>query len=92
MLSLSKRMMNNNGLVSNGDGKSWSISNKFDTIVIGDGYCGKTSYLNTLVANEKESNSPVMISKDKNEFEFWVEYQSKKAIFVVKDTASNFQT
>ena len=29
---------------------------------------------------------------DKNEFEFWVEYQSKKAIFVVKDTASNFQT
>jgi len=51
-------------------------------------YIGKTSYLNKLVLREKESNAPVMISEDQNEFEFWIENKAKKAIFIVKDTAS----
>ncbi len=40
---------------------------------------------------EKESNMPVMISEDQNEFEFWIENKSKKAIFSVKDTASELK-
>jgi hypothetical protein len=54
-------------------------------------YIGKTSYLNKLVFMEKASNAPVMISEDQNEFEFWIENKSKKAIFIVKDTASKLQ-
>ena len=70
---------------------SWTLSNKYETIIIGDAYIGKTSYLNKLVEAEKESNMPVMISEDQNEFEFWIENKSKKAIFSVKDTASEFK-
>ena len=35
-----------------------------------------------------KSNAPVMISQDHCEFEYWVEYNNRKAIFTVKDTAS----
>ena len=67
------------------------MSNKYDTICVGDAYVGKTSYLHALVAREKELNAPVMISKDQNEFEFWIENKAKKAVFSVKDTASTFK-
>ena len=85
MINLNKKMKKDSNRRT-----SWSISTKYETIVVGDAYIGKTSYLNTLVAREKESNAPVMISEDQNEFEFWIENKSKKAIFIVKDTASTY--
>ena len=87
-VTASKRMLNNiEGQQQ--QQKGWSINNKFECIILGDPYCGKSAYLNTLAASEKDSNSPIMISHDKNEFEFWLENKSMKAIFKVKDTASN---
>lgn len=88
LVTASKRMMNNIESQQQQQ-KGWSINNKFECIILGDPYCGKSAYLNTLAANEKDANSPIMISQDRNEFEFWVEHKSMKAIFQVKDTASN---
>ena len=92
MLTTSKRMLNNKEQSTNlTNSKSWSITNRYDTILVGDALCGKSSYLNCLIANEKKSNSPVMISDKNNECEFVIlnSKKSKKAIFIVKDTASN---
>ena len=91
MITASKRMLNSieeNQTSNNVSKKSWSINNRFETIVLGDAYCGKSSYLRALVEAEKKSNAPVMISQDQSEYEFWIEYKSMKAIFKVKDTAS----
>jgi hypothetical protein len=99
MLTTSRRMLNNTDDLSNNaepsnyinvSKKSWTISNRYEAIVLGDAYCGKSSYLKTLVTTEKNEGAPVMISQDQSEFEFWVEYKSLKAIFKVKDTASKF--
>ena len=68
--------------------KAWSISQRYETILIGDPYSGKSTYLNSLVAYERSRNLPVMISPDQNQFEFWAENKTKKAIFIVRDTAS----
>lgn len=84
-LTASKRMLNQNG---NTPKKGWSINNKYEAIVIGDAYCGKSTYLNMLAESEKEANSPIMISQDRNEFEFLVKHKSKKVIFKVNDTAN----
>jgi GTPase SAR1 family protein len=65
-----------------------SISNRYETIIIGDAYCGKTSYLIALAEHEKKMNTPINVSQDKSEFEFCVENKSKRIIFAVKDTAS----
>ncbi len=93
-LTASKRMLNNIEEQQQSTGsqkKGWSINNnRYEAIVIGDPYCGKSSYLNRLAATEKENNLPITISQDKNEFEFWVEHKSIKAIFNVKDTASKY--
>jgi GTPase SAR1 family protein len=67
-----------------------SISNRYETIVIGDAYCGKTSYLLALAEHERKMNMPIHVSQDKSEYEFCVENKSKKIIFAVKDTASMF--
>lgn len=87
-LTASKRMLNQNG---NTPKKGWSINNKYEAIVIGDAYCGKSTYLNMLAESEKEANSPIMISQDRNEFEFLVKHKSKKVIFKVNDTASKLK-
>jgi len=91
-LTASKRMLNNieEQQSTNNVKKSWSINNRYEAIVIGDPYCGKSTYLNKLADTEKENNSPITISQDRNEFEFLVQYKSKKAIFNVKDTASKY--
>jgi polynucleotide 5'-kinase involved in rRNA processing len=70
------------------DEKSWSISQKLDVIILGDAYTGKTSYLNMLVDYQRNSNMPVTASQNDNEFEFWIQNSTKKAIFHVRDTAS----
>lgn len=67
-----------------------TISNRYETIVIGDAYCGKTSYLLALAEHEKKMNMPIHVSPDKSEYEFCVENKSRKIIFAVKDTASMY--
>jgi GTPase SAR1 family protein len=62
----------------------------YDTIVIGDAYCGKTTYLSRLIQGERDAKRPIRLADDKNEFEFVV-YEtgrSKRALFRVRDTAS----
>ena len=34
------------------------------------------------------SNQPVMVSQDRVEYEFWIEKKNRKAVFIVRDTAS----
>jgi GTPase SAR1 family protein len=83
--------MDNSFLVDGNDEpktKGWSISQKYETIIVGDAYCGKTTYLNELIKTEHDANSPIMLSDDNNKIEFWVEHKTRKAIFVVRDTAS----
>jgi len=92
-LTASKRMLNNieeQQQSTNNVKKGWSINYRYEAIVIGDPYCGKSTYLNKLADTEKENNSPITISQDRNEFEFLVQHKSKKAIFNVKDTASKY--
>jgi GTPase SAR1 family protein len=77
-----------------GDGPLKYPKSVFETIVIGDAYCGKTTYLSRVIQNEQNGNRPIRISDDKNEFEFVVSEmsQSKRgAVFKVKDTASKFK-
>ncbi len=66
----------------------WSITQQYQTLIIGDAYCGKSSYISSLVQGERLSNTPITISDDHNEVEFWVKYKDCKAIFNVKDTGS----
>ena len=66
----------------------FSISSRYEAIVIGDAYCGKTSFLLSLAERERELNIPVNVSQDKTEFEFCVETKLKQIWFAVKDTAS----
>lgn len=70
--------------------KGWSISQKYEAIIVGDPYCGKSTFLNELIKCEREANAPISVSDDNNKLEFWVEYKTSKAIFVVRDTASKF--
>ncbi len=79
---------NNNNESSN---SKLSISNRYETIIIGDAYCGKTSYLLALVDQERRLNRPVQVIQDKCEFEFFVEFKTRKIIFAVKDTASKLE-
>lgn len=92
MITASKRMLNRkeseNGIKSLNEKNNFSITNRYETIVVGDAFCGKSTYLNKLAEIEMKSNAPVMISQDHCEFEYWVEYNNRKAIFTVKDTAS----
>lgn len=81
MLKVSKRMISDN--------KVQPILNKYRTILIGDPYIGKSSYIQLLAKKEKQSGAPVLVSEDQNEFEFSVgSSASNRAIFVVHDTAS----
>lgn len=81
MLRTSKRMLT--------ERQTGSVVNKYRTILIGDPYCGKSSYIQLLARKEKESGSPIIISEDQNEFEFSVgTLASNRAIFIVYDTAS----
>ena len=48
----------------------------------------KSTYLNKLAEFEVKSNLPVMVSQDRTEYEFWIEKKSRKAVFIVTDTAS----
>ena len=68
--------------------KTMNLMKTFDTILIGDAYCGKTTYLKNLIESERESDKPSILSDDGNEFEFCLEYEDKRAIFLVRDTAS----
>lgn len=86
----SKRMLNNiesNQQVSLPK-KGWSINNKYEVIILGDAYIGKTSYLNALFLSAKDTNFPVMASGDRSEYEFWIEHKEMKAIFKIRDTAN----
>lgn len=93
MITASKRMLNDSSETNQSKNATQNSSNqtiRYETIVIGDAYCGKSTYLNKLVDLGLSSNLPVMISQDKTEFEFWIEHKNKKAIFKIKDTASKF--
>lgn len=81
MIKTSKRIRNND--------KPKPILDRFTTILIGDPYCGKTSFIKLLAKQERESGSPIFVSDDYNEFEFSVGNKSNRAIFIVRDTASN---
>ena len=70
------------------ESKSSSILVKYEAIIVGDAYCGKTTYLNQLIKEEHDANSPIILADDNNKLEFCVEYNSKKAVFTVRDTAS----
>lgn len=83
MITKSKRMLN-----SSETGNKWTISSKYEAILLGDPYCGKSTYIKQLVEHEKRLKSPVLVTEEENEVEFWVGSKSKKAIFVVRDTAS----
>jgi GTPase SAR1 family protein len=72
-----------------GDGQQKISKSVFETIVVGDAYCGKTTYLSRIIEKQRESNSPIRVSDDKNEFEFVVQSNTKRTVFKVKDTASN---
>lgn len=69
-------------------------SNVFETIVIGDAYCGKSTYLKEVIESEKRLKRPIRILDEHNEFEFVVSdrNESRRAVFKVKDTASRFTT
>lgn len=91
-LTPSKRMLNSiesNQPVSLPH-KGWSINNKYEVIILGDAFIGKTSYLNALFLSAKDTNFPVMASGDRSEYEFWIEHKDMKAIFKIRDTASIF--
>ncbi len=66
----------------------WSINQQYKAIIVGDAYCGKSTYMNNLIKSERLSNAPVTSSDDQNEVEFWVRYRDMKAIFNLKDTGS----
>lgn len=81
MLKVSKRMISEN--------KFQPMVSKYRTILVGDPYCGKSSYIRLLASKEKESGAPIIVSDDQNEFEFSVGTSiSNRAIFLVYDTAS----
>jgi GTPase SAR1 family protein len=85
--------LNRTGIGIFDDGKiaspiGWSINQQYQTLIIGDAYCGKSSYISSLVRSERLSNAPITMSDDQNEVEFWVKYKDCKAIFKVKDTGS----
>jgi GTPase SAR1 family protein len=76
--------------------------NSYDAIVIGDPYCGKSTYLKRIVQHELAANQPVRIWENQNEIEFLVSSKDetfknsnnngnnvRKGVFKVKDTASN---
>jgi len=96
MITASKRMLRKESEVKSGTNEVYSdrknsvaVTFRYETIVVGDAFCGKSTYLTLLAENEINSNSPVMLSQDRCEYEFWVEFKNKKAVFMVKDTASN---
>ncbi|RNA42077.1 ras and EF-hand domain-containing -like isoform X2 [Brachionus plicatilis] len=81
MLKASKRMLTEHQVIP--------TVNKYRTILVGDPYCGKSSYIQLLARKEKESGAPILISDDQNEFEFSVRSSTtNRAIFIVYDTAN----
>ena len=91
MITASKRMLTEETSQANNHTAQTNSNIRYETIVIGDAFCGKSTYLNNLADMELNLNLPVMISQNKSEFEFWIEHNNRKAIFTVKDTASIFQ-
>jgi len=96
MITASKRMLRKESEVKSGTNEVYSdrknsvaVTFRYEAIVVGDAFCGKSTYLTLLAENEINSNSPVMLSQDRCEYEFWVEFKNKKAVFMVKDTASD---
>jgi GTPase SAR1 family protein len=85
MLTLSKRSQLNNIEIKKYIPVS---SHKYQTIVIGDPYCGKSTYLNQLVKYEKKQNRQVVEADDRSSFEFLIEKKDKRVCFIVNDTAS----
>jgi GTPase SAR1 family protein len=69
---------------------SHNESKNYEIVIVGDAYCGKTTYLNELVKHERENNSPILVSDDNNKLEFYVEYKNRKTVFILRDTASKF--
>ena len=63
---------------------------RYETVIVGDAFCGKTTYLNELIKHERSKNSSILVSDDNNKLEFIVEYKNRKAAFILRDTASNF--
>ena len=95
MITASKRMLRKESEVKSineisNRKNSLAVTFRYETIVVGDAFCGKSTYLTLLAENEINNNTPVMLSQERSEYEFWVEFKNKKAVFMVKDTASNF--
>lgn len=68
--------------------KQKSSFKEYETILLGDANVGKTTYMTKLIQQQCKSNTPQSISDDQNLFEFLFEFNDNKAIFILKDTAS----
>lgn len=62
-------------------------SKRYEVVIIGDSYIGKSTYLRLLAASESKNKLPVEVSQDGNQVDIWVENSVTKCIFSIKDTA-----
>ena len=63
---------------------------RYEAILVGDAFCGKSSYLKAIIDFKKSKEEIVLITDNQNEIEFVVQLNNQNAIFNLKDTASKF--
>jgi hypothetical protein len=63
---------------------------RYEVILVGDAFCGKSSYLKAIIDFKKSKEEIVLVTDNQNEIEFVVQFSNQNSIFNLKDTASEY--